>query len=157
VALSAFVALANLRYINALNNNNKYSKQYTRARAHLTALYRDWILLKLETVSGSGASWAVCKSAPRSKQITMPAPHHSFFYRPDALPATQPTASKHLGSKAHLPPHRWTTLPRLRTKFGERAFSHAGPATWNHIRTVADPVTFRKLLKSHCFSQAFNT
>ena len=50
-------------------------------------------------------------------------------------------------------------LPRLRTKFGERAFSHAGPATWNaqpdHIRTVADPVKFRKLLKSHCFSQAF--
>ena len=52
------------------------------------------------------------------------------------------------------------SLPRLRTKFGERAFSHAGPATWNalpdHIRTVADPVKFRKLLKSHHFSQAFN-
>ena len=47
------------------------------------------------------------------------------------------------------------SLPRLRTKFGERAFSHAGPATWNalpdHIRTVADPVKFRKLLKSHYF------
>jgi len=32
------------------------------------------------------------------------------------------------------------SLPRLRTKFGERAFSHAGPATWNalpdHIRTA---------------------
>ena len=45
------------------------------------------------------------------------------------------------------------SLPRLRTKFGERAFSHASPATWNalpgHIRTVADPVKFRKLLKSH--------
>ena len=45
------------------------------------------------------------------------------------------------------------SLPRLRTKFGEPAFSHAGPATWNalpdHIRTVADPVKFRKLLKSH--------
>jgi len=25
----------------------------------------------------------------------MPVPHHSVFYRPDALPATQPTASKH--------------------------------------------------------------
>ena len=25
----------------------------------------------------------------------MPAPHHSVFYRPDALPTTQPTASKH--------------------------------------------------------------
>jgi len=45
------------------------------------------------------------------------------------------------------------------TKFGERAFSHAGPATWNalpdHIRTVAGPVKFQKLLKSHYFSQAF--
>jgi len=52
------------------------------------------------------------------------------------------------------------SLPRLRTKFGDRAFSHAGPATWNalpdHIRTVADPVMFQKLLKSHYFSQAFN-
>jgi len=35
------------------------------------------------------------KSAPRSRQITMPTPHHSVFYRPDALPAAQPTASKH--------------------------------------------------------------
>ena len=29
------------------------------------------------------------------RQITTPAPHHSSFYGPDALPATQPTASKH--------------------------------------------------------------
>ena len=36
-----------------------------------------WILLKQETVSSSGISWAICKSAPRSRQITMPAPHHS--------------------------------------------------------------------------------
>jgi len=48
-----------------------------------------------ETVSGSGIGWAVCKSAPRSGQITMPATHHSVFYRPDALPAAQRTASKH--------------------------------------------------------------
>jgi len=54
-----------------------------------------WILLKQETVSGSGISWTICKSASRSRQITMPAPHHSVFFRPDALPATQPTASKH--------------------------------------------------------------
>ena len=54
-----------------------------------------WILLKQETVNGSGISWAICKSAPRSRQITTPAPHHSVFYRPDALPAAQPTASKH--------------------------------------------------------------
>ena len=53
------------------------------------------ILLKQETVSGSGISWAICKSAPCSRQITMPAPHHSVIYRPDALPATQ-TASMHI-------------------------------------------------------------
>jgi len=54
-----------------------------------------WILLKQETVSGSGIRWAICKSSPRSSQKTMPAPHHSVFYRPDALPAAQPTVSKH--------------------------------------------------------------
>ena len=53
------------------------------------------ILLKQETVSGSGISWAICKSATRSRQTTTPAPHRSVFYRPDALPAAQPTASKH--------------------------------------------------------------
>jgi len=40
-----------------------------------------WILLKQETVSGSGSgiSWAICKSAPCSRQTTTPAPHHSVF------------------------------------------------------------------------------
>ena len=38
-------------------------------------------------MSGSVISWAICKSAPRSRQITTPVPHHSVFYRPDALPA----------------------------------------------------------------------
>ena len=33
-----------------------------------------WISLKQETVSGS---WAICKSAPRSRQITTPAPHRN--------------------------------------------------------------------------------
>ena len=37
-------------------------------------------------MSGSGISWAICKSAPLCRQITMPALHHSVFYRPDALP-----------------------------------------------------------------------
>jgi len=33
--------------------------------------------------------------APRSRQITTPAPHYSIFYRPDALPNAQLTVSKH--------------------------------------------------------------
>jgi len=32
-----------------------------------------------ETVSGSGIIGAICKFAPRSRQITTPAPHHSVF------------------------------------------------------------------------------
>ena len=35
----------------------------------------------------------VCTSLRR--QTTTPTPHHSVFYRPDALPAAQPTVSKH--------------------------------------------------------------
>ena len=46
-------------------------------------------------MSGSGISWATHRSVPRSRQITMPAPHHSVFYRPNALPAAQPTVSKY--------------------------------------------------------------
>jgi len=42
-------------------------------------------LLAQEIVSGSGICWAICKSTS----------HHSVFYRLDALPAAQPTASKH--------------------------------------------------------------
>jgi len=38
-----------------------------------------WILPKQETVSGSGISWAIYKSAPCPRQITMAAPHHSVF------------------------------------------------------------------------------
>jgi len=49
------------------------------------------------------------KSAPRSRQITMPTPHHSVFYRPDALPAAQPTASKHWRQK------HWSSTRQLET------------------------------------------
>jgi len=39
-----------------------------------------WILLKQQTTSGSGISWAICRSAPHSRLITTPAPHHSRFF-----------------------------------------------------------------------------
>ena len=49
----------------------------------------------------SGISWAICKSAPRSWQITMPAPHHSVFYRPDALPTAQRQGTEGKGIYKH--------------------------------------------------------
>jgi len=89
---------------------------HTHTRTHLTALFPGlpgwggtgkvkpiWILLKQDRMSGSGISWAICKSAPHSRQTTTPAPHHSVFLQ--ALPVTQPTASKH-----------WRLQQRSRTK-----------------------------------------
>ena len=52
-------------------------------------------------MSGSGISWAICKSAD-FLLTTTPAPHHSVFYRPDALPVVQPTASQHWRQVRHL-------------------------------------------------------
>jgi len=70
-------------------------KPQTHTHTRLTALFQGlpgwvgtrkakkqktiWILLKQETVSDSDISWAIYKSAPRSRQITTPAPHHSVF------------------------------------------------------------------------------
>ena len=49
--------------------------------------------------------------------------------------------------------------PRLRTRFGERAFSFAGPAAWNslpaELRDSNNVLTFRSHLKTHFFNLAF--
>jgi len=82
-----FVGVSSFRHTTAVvpaTDNNIGTHTHTR----LTALFPG-------RVSGSDISWGICKSAPRSRQITTPIPHHSVFYRPDALPAAQPTASKH--------------------------------------------------------------
>ena len=82
---------------------------HTHTHTHLTTLcpgLHGWASTrKVKNQSGfywSKRQWVAvesagpyCKSAPHSRQITTPAPHHSVFYRPDALPAAQPTVSKH--------------------------------------------------------------
>ena len=98
----------------ALGPDYEHPPTHTHTHTRLTALFPGlpawagtrkvkpiWILLEQETVGGSGISWAMCKFAPRFRRITTPAPHHSVFYRPDALPATQPTASKHWRHSIH--------------------------------------------------------
>jgi len=49
-------------------------------------------LLEQEIVCGSGISWAICTSPQTDNLANIPP---IIFYRPDALPAAQPTASKH--------------------------------------------------------------
>jgi len=46
-----------------------------------------WILLKQETVSGSGISWAICKSAPRYRQ------HTTIQFLQARCPSCRPTNS----------------------------------------------------------------
>ena len=75
------------------NCNTSLTGHYTHAhthpfRGHLSRTTR----VKQETVSGSGISWAICKSAPRSRQITMPATHHSVFLQA-GCPSCRPTNS----------------------------------------------------------------
>ena len=102
-----------------LANTHTHTHARTHARTHtytrLTTLFPGlpgwagtrkvkpiWIFLKQETVSGSGISWAICKSAPRSRQITTPAPHHSVFFtgRMPFLPPNQQRQSSE--GKGHI-------------------------------------------------------
>ena len=92
-------------FTNYLTLNTQLAKVVQHTHTRSTALFPGlpswaatrkvkpiWILLKQETVNGSGISWAICKSAPRSRQITTPAPHHSVFLQA-GCPSCRPTNS----------------------------------------------------------------
>jgi len=107
-------------------------------------------------VSGSGICWAICKSAPCSRQITTPAPHHSVFYRPDALTAAQPTVWKHwmqlkhaaiFYSKNHTRVTAASLLPSRITRRTSQSIYRATSASWHgckpnyHRRTGSQDLT----------------
>jgi len=87
-----------------------------------------WILLKQETVSGSVINWAICKSAPHSRQITTSAPDHSVFLH--ALPAAEPTASKHW---------RQTTVSNMSLALSIHTDTHILHYTWWPKKVVHFP------------------
>jgi len=51
--------------------------------------------------------WSICKSASWPRHITTPASHYSVFYRLDALPDAQPTASKHWSTNSDYKQKIW--------------------------------------------------
>ena len=103
-------------------------------------------------MSSSGISWAVCKSAPRSREITMPAPHYSVFYRPDALPAAQSTAIKHWWQNKiykiptkyfdtvtnHIERHPTMWVPRIDNNSQQTQFLQAGCSSWHPTNSVRE-------------------
>jgi len=92
--------------------------------------------MKQETVSGSGISWAICKSAPRSRQIATPAPHHSFLQA--GCPSCHPTNSvKALKARTHTHTHPFNgpfsgTAPVSRYQKGKISldFTEARDSEW---------------------------
>ena len=68
-----------IHYVQFVNKSHTHTHPFIQDSPGELVPERYWISLKQETVSGSGISWAICKSAPRSRQITTPVPHHSVF------------------------------------------------------------------------------
>ena len=82
--------------------------------------HRESLALMQETVSGSGISWGAYKSAPRSRQITMPTPHHSVILQ--ARCPSCSSASKTLDSIQHGVNHSY--LAARRTRPNSRNLQH---------------------------------
>jgi len=53
-----------------------------------------WIVLEPKVDGGGGDNWSY-KSCKAPVKSTPPTNHNPSFYKPDALPVTQPTVSEH--------------------------------------------------------------
>ena len=82
-----------------VRSKNSHCHDRNRTLVTTTKAKPVWILLKQVTVSGSGISWAICKSAPRSRQITMPEPHHSVFLQAGCPSCCSTNSVKELNTK----------------------------------------------------------
>ena len=88
----------------------------------------------------------VSTSASCSGHITTPAPHHSVFYRPDALPAAQPTASKHWRQTTNTK-YKIIHIPYL--LYLPWLWGHSLPLPFRPLPPSRRPVTFRSR-SPHC-------
>jgi len=88
---------------------------------------------------GSGISWTICKQpAPSSRQITTRTPHHSFFYRPDALPDAQLTLSEHRRHSI-VEPSKWRTLIRILCSNHKDRYLLNKLSVWSEVQTCIWP------------------
>ena len=92
-----------------------------------------WILLKQETASDSGISWAISKFAPRARQTTTPAPHQSvsFTGRMSFLPPNQQHQSTE--GKAINHPHPELPFISITQLVSWHSFHHDSTATLLNI------------------------
>jgi len=105
---------------------------------------------KKDIASGSGISWAICKSAPQPRKITMPASHHSVFYRPNALPATNRVKVNTINQNT---PDRLTLVLFLIYK---SAFMQHSKKEWQSRVYLSQAQTRINLLQNCAVPVAFN-
>ena len=80
--------------------------------------------------------------------LTVPTPHHSIFYRPDALPDAQPTVAKHWRHNTHLLRENYCRQHEMHwqyhipfatialTEYGHHAFDRAKDGAVNNDGTL---------------------
>ena len=124
-------------------------------------------LLEQETVSGSGISWAICKSAPCSTQTTTPVPHHSVFFtgRMPFLPPNQQRQSTEGNTYIHTYIHTHTNLysAKNRKNESEMLIAHCYKTNtyctgltknYAHISSTWSTASASTLMPVKCFSAA---
>ena len=107
-----------------------------------------WILLEQETVSGSGISWAVCKSAPCSRQITMPEPHHSKFFT-GRMPFLPPNQQRQSTEGKALKAHRRSYISTMPCFISSKHTNPKHKANPNPA-TISNMSTFNHLYSRPC-------
>ena len=110
--------------------------------------------------SGSGVSWAICKSASRSRQIAMPVPHHSSFLQAGCLSCRPTNSVKAL--KAHFSHVRTMQTPFCSELALLTSKSFRGPkAHWHWLFCqISSPLQFNLSYVTYTGYQlpfAFNT
>ena len=88
-------------------------------------------------MSGSGISWATCKSVPRSSQITTPAPHHSVFLQ-TRCPSCRPTNSVK-ALKARIAAKSLTKNWSLKI-WSQFSYNIFGSRSWRSLHFYAPPI-----------------
>ena len=129
------------------NHTHTYTHTHTHTHSRLTALFPGlprwagtrkvkpvWILLKQETVSGSGISWDICKSAPHSRQITAP-PLSFFTGRMPFLPPNQQRQSTEGNDDGN----------HSTGKLCHCAVQRRSAVNWSSVGTVSSPATLTYL------------
>ena len=97
-------------------------------------------------MSGSGISWAICKSAPRSRQITTPAPDHSVLSQAGCTSCRPTNSVRALKATSIQPMHSAALAWRRAGKTGRRRTVLSPSCRTRQLRTARSPgetVTFR--------------